>query len=577
MKVLKGRRIISIILIFITIIVSIVDPISILAQEYLIDTVEDIIGNALPIGTMFMPIAFLCFLYIIPNIHLISDYLKIKWSADIEVENILELQDKLKKIPYVCFESNEFYDKIQYLKENNRLEIRFSFTLQILEFIINTVLYIYVLFRYSWFLPILCLIFLPCTTYFINKFSKEHYNKLFSLTFDQRMASDKMNILTEKEYAKEIRVFGASGFIQKDWERLIKGFNKEYLRSLERYTFISKVIFISQYIPILLCLSIVLFLYLNQKISLAAFIAVSNHLLHMNLLKLYQRLVSHYSKYKLVCKKHQELNETIQKKEDGKKLEIEEMSSIEIIFEHVFFRYPNTDTYILEDVSFQLKGKQRVALVGENGSGKSTLIKLLLGLYRAERGKIFINGVEINELSRQELSKLFSCTFQDYAKYALSLKENVGFGEKEEELRELMKVYEIDKIASHLKDSYHTILGKLYGDGVDLSGGEWQKIGIARAFVRNKKVLIFDEPTASLDPIAEVNTFQNIIEQSKESMTFFVTHRLGITSQVNQILVLNEGKICEIGDFEELMKKRGKFYQLYETQRKLYIREECIE
>ncbi len=568
---------VSLILICITIIISIVDPISILAQEYLIDTVEEIIGNVLPIGAMFMPIVFLCFLYIIPNIHLIGDYLKIKWSLDIEAENILELQDKLKKIPYVCFESNEFYDKIQYLKENNRLEIRFSFVLQVLEFIINTVLYVYVLFRYSWILPVLCLVFLPCTTHFITKFSKEHYNKLFSLTFDQRMAEDKMNILTEKEYAKEIRVFGASGFIQKGWERLIKGFNKEYLKSLERYSFISKVIFISQYIPILLCLGVVLFLYWNQKISLAAFIAVSNHLLHMNLLNLYQGLVSSYSKYKLVCKKHQELNEIMQNEEGKKKLEIEEKSSIEIIFEHVFFRYPNTDTYVLEDVSFQLKGKQKVVLVGENGSGKSTLIKLLLGLYKAEQGKIFINGVEINELSRQELSKLFGCVFQDYAKYALSLKENVGFGEREEELTGLMKVYEIDKIASHLQDSYDTILGKLYGDGVELSGGEWQKIGIARAFVGNKKVLIFDEPTASLDPIAEVNTFQNIIEHSKESMTFFVTHRLGIASQVNQILVLNQGKICEIGDFEELMKKRGKFYQLYETQRKLYIREECIE
>lgn len=568
---------VSLILICITIIVSIIDPISILAQEYLIDTVEDIIGNVLPIGAMFMPIVFLCFLSIVPNIHLIGDYLKIKWNADMDAENILELQDKLKKIPYVCFESNEFYDKVQYLKENNRLEIKFSFVLQVLEFIINTVLYVYVLIRYSWILPILCLVFLPCTTYFITKFSKEHYNKLFSLTFDQRMAEDKMNILTEKEYAKEVRVFGASGFVQKGWERLIKGFNKEYLKSLESYSFSSKLIFISQYIPVLLCLGVVLFLYWNQKITLAAFIAVSNHLLHMNLLKLYQGVVSHYSKYKLVCKKHQELNEIMQKEEGEKKLEIEEKSSIEIIFEHVFFRYPNTDTYVLEDVSFQLKGKQRVVLVGENGSGKSTLIKLLLGLYKAERVKIFINGVEINELSRQELSKLFGCAFQDYARYALSLRENVGFGEGEEEWKGIMRDYGIDKIARNLKDSYDTILGKLYGDGVELSGGEWQKVGIARAFVGNKKVLIFDEPTASLDPIAEVNTFQNIIEHSKESMTFLVTHRLGIASQVNQILVLNQGKVCEIGDFEELMKKRGKFYQLYETQRKLYIREEGIE
>lgn len=564
------------ILVFITTIISIISPISILVQEYLVNTIENIINKSLPISSISAPIILLSLLYILPNINLISDYLKIKWNAAIDVENILKLQCKLKEIPYILFENNELYDKIQYLKENNIFEIRLSLILQILGFTINGVLYIYVLLRYSWILPILFLVFLPCTTYFITKFSKEYYNKLFSLTFDQRMSSDKMNILTSKEYAKELRIFGCSDFIQNDWQTRIKGFNKEYLKSLRKYSFVSKLIFISQYIPILLCLYTVLFLYQRSQITLAAFVAVSNHLLHMNLLNLYQGLVSNYNKYKLVCKTYKELNTYIQKKESKNVIDIKSSDSINITFNQVSFRYPNSNSYALKDVSFQLKGTQKIALVGENGSGKSTLIKLLLGLYQPEQGEILINGISINQLSQETLSEIFGCTFQDYARYALSLKENIIFGREEKNLEELLSIYEIDKIASHLNYSYDTILGKLYGDSAELSGGEWQKIGIARTFAGEKRVLIFDEPTAALDPIAEVNIFQKIIKYSKKHITFFVTHRLGITNQVDKILVIDHGKVCEIGSFQELMKRKGKFYNLYEAQRQLYFREESF-
>lgn len=202
------------------------------------------------------------------------------------------------------------------------------------------------------------------------------------------------------------------------------------------------------------------------------------------------------------------------------------------------------------------------------------MIKLLLGLYQPAKGTILINGVDTKYIPGRVLMGLFGCTFQDYAQFALSIKENIGFDMDIEEIKRKTEFLDIDSIAENFERKYDTLLGKIYGEAADISGGQWQRIAIARAFANQKKVMIFDEPTAALDPVAEVETFEGILENCRDSLVLFVTHRLGISTKVDKILVLDHGIVSEYGDFECLMEAKGKFYDLFESQRQFYVKKE---
>ncbi|MCD8095873.1 MAG: ABC transporter ATP-binding protein [Ruminococcus sp.] len=243
----------------------------------------------------------------------------------------------------------------------------------------------------------------------------------------------------------------------------------------------------------------------------------------------------------------------------------------EICFENVSFTYPNSNKQILNNITFKYNSSQSLALVGENGSGKTTLIKLLCGLYTPDSGKITIDNVNINEMDYEEKKKYFSVIFQDFVKYQMSLRENVALGDT-------TKIYNDDKIYTVLKDVGFPIdtytleqqIGKFYDEGIDLSGGQWQKVAIARALYSDSKFIILDEPTASLDPVAEsklYQLFQKIIHQRGYIM---ISHRLASAKLCDKILVLQNGSIIEEGSHDELMLQGGYYQKMYTKQSEWY-------
>ena len=245
----------------------------------------------------------------------------------------------------------------------------------------------------------------------------------------------------------------------------------------------------------------------------------------------------------------------------------------EIAVKHVDFSYPNAKRSAISDVSFHIKQKESIAIVGNNGSGKTTLVKLLTGLYKAQKGEIFYGEQNINSLNPKEFYENISIVSQDFIKYEMSLRENVGISdwkrmEDTEKIRQLLKKMELPEFSD--EDSLEQPLGSEFG-GRELSIGQWQKLAIARGMFKKSSMIVLDEPTAALDPIMESNILKMFLQIAKEKTAIIVSHRIGICREVDKIIVMKNGRVAEIGNHKELLERKGEYYQLYKMQQKWYV------
>ncbi len=251
-----------------------------------------------------------------------------------------------------------------------------------------------------------------------------------------------------------------------------------------------------------------------------------------------------------------------------------------IEFKNVSFAYPGTDRYVLKNINLSFRAGETVVLVGLNGAGKTTLIKLLTRLYDPTEGEIMLDGRDIREYDTKELYKIFGIIFQDFGKYAVTISDNIAFGEVSKapditEIRNAAMQSSADEYITKLPHGYDTPLMRIFEqEGTELSIGQWQKLAIARAFYSDSDILILDEPTASLDPMAEQEIFNQFDRLRKDKMTIFVSHRLSSATVATKIIVLEYGEVIEEGDHKALMARRGRYYELFSTQAKRYLGED---
>ncbi len=248
-----------------------------------------------------------------------------------------------------------------------------------------------------------------------------------------------------------------------------------------------------------------------------------------------------------------------------------------IEFRHVSFRYPGTERDVIDDVSFTLEPRQSVVLVGLNGAGKTTLLKLLTRLYDPTEGQILLDGIDLRDYDVADLYKTFGIIFQDFGRYAFTVRENISFGNLHVEIDDERVKYAASQSGANrfiedMPDSYTTPLMRIFEDnGLELSGGQWQKLAISRAFYSDADVMILDEPTAALDALAEQEIYNQFDALSKDKTTIFVSHRLSSATRAQKIIVLEYGKLVEEGTHAELMALGGKYYELFSTQASRYI------
>ena len=251
-----------------------------------------------------------------------------------------------------------------------------------------------------------------------------------------------------------------------------------------------------------------------------------------------------------------------------------------IEFQDVSFRYPGTEKDVLQHISFTIPAGQTLAIVGLNGAGKTTLIKLLTRLYDPTAGRILLDGRDIKEYDLQSLYSAFGIIFQDFGKYAVSVEENIRFGDvhKKADMDAVRSAAEQSAAKDYIEklpDGYQTPLMRIFEkNGMELSIGQWQKLAIARAFYADSDILILDEPTASLDAIAEQEIFSQFDRLRENKTTIFVSHRLSSATVANDIIVLENGCLIEQGSHRQLMEQQGKYYTLFSTQAKRYLEEQ---
>jgi ATP-binding cassette subfamily B protein len=244
-------------------------------------------------------------------------------------------------------------------------------------------------------------------------------------------------------------------------------------------------------------------------------------------------------------------------------------------FRNVSFTYSGHTRLVLSDVSFHLKRGERLALVGENGQGKTTIVKLLTRLYDPTAGQILLDGVDLREYDLEDLWRETGVIFQDFMRYDMTAAENIAIGKIEDRentfrVRSAAQKSLAEGVIRKLPKSYDQILGRRFEGGVDLSGGEWQKMALARAYLRDAQLLILDEPTAALDAKSEHEVFQRFAELTHGKMALLISHRFSTVKMADRILVLEQGQIAEQGDHEELLLRGGRYAEMFELQASSY-------
>jgi ATP-binding cassette subfamily B protein len=262
-----------------------------------------------------------------------------------------------------------------------------------------------------------------------------------------------------------------------------------------------------------------------------------------------------------------------QEQSPGQRINVE---SLELEFRNVSFKYPESDRYILRNISFSVKSSQKLAIVGQNGAGKTTITRLINKFYQPTSGVILVNGVNLQHIDTIWWRSVVSNLSQDVPKYFLPVKENIVIGDHNHTFdlkRYKASVAEamVKEDIGHLPQKDKTMLGKFFSHGVNLSGGQWQKLSIARSFYRRAPLLILDEPTSAVDSKAEQEIFNAIFDRNSNQAQLIISHKFSNIRRANYIIVLARGKIIERGNHKELMEANGEYARLYTQQSAAFV------
>jgi ATP-binding cassette subfamily B protein len=384
-------------------------------------------------------------------------------------------------------------------------------------------------------------------------------------------------LLTYQEAAKEIKVFSLKDYLISRFNRFNDRFiaeNRQLSRKQNLYSFVLDILGTGSYYAFMVFAA---FKAVFGKITIGDLTMYSGTIRQFqNILQgIFADIARFYESNMFLTRYFEfiELKPTIVNSSIPKIIDNSRPVTIE--FKNVNFTYNRDKPLVLKNINFQIREAQNLALVGENGAGKTTLIKLLLRLYDVTSGQILINGMDIREIDIASLRANVGVIFQDFMTYEMTVMENIGFGDikRIEETDKIKKAAELSGAAEFIEkfpEEYNTMLGKYFEKGEELSGGQWQKIALARAFFKDARVLALDEPTASLDPKAEYLVFANLIKQTKNKSLILVSHRFSTVRLADNIIVLHKGEIIEEGSHEQLMVKNGHYAKLFSLQAKWY-------
>jgi ATP-binding cassette subfamily B protein len=476
-------------------------------------------------------------------------------------------------IDYLLFESTETQDLV--LRVTNNIEKRFTQILKssnlIISIVIQVIGILYVLYKYNWWIDIIFVFIIIPIVFLAFKGGKAIYESEKKVGFITRQMNYLSDVLSNREASAERTLFNYSDVLNKrfkDAHLYRSNFNTKKLASETLRIKLCNIVMNIFIILIVVSLSRQVS---NKQISVGLFTSILGSMI--NLTKVISVQVSElffeFSSHNEYVKDFKKFIELEENKEvfnhKGEKLKFESLQ-----IKNLHFKYKDSKDYIIKGLNLYLEKGKSYSLVGLNGAGKTTLIKILVGLYRDFEGEILVNGKNIKLYNFNELGRMFSIVSQDYAKYYVSLKDNIVFGDHEADISSVIEKLELSVLINDLPNGKNSYLGKIYGNGIDISGGQWQRIAIARALYKDAPFIILDEPTSSLSPTAESKIYSNFSKIANDKTLLMISHRLGSTKISDEIIVLNCGKIAEQGSHEELMRKDNIYAKLFNKQREMY-------
>jgi len=409
------------------------------------------------------------------------------------------------------------------------------------------------------------------------KYADKLYNWENSNTQNQRKADYFSRVLTGDIFAKELRLFQMQSYFSKNFISLRHDLRNSKLKILRQKTILESAVQIFSTLAIFSTFGFIAYKSVYGALSIGALIMYYMALQKgMNYFKdfLYS-LASLYEDNLYIFN----LNAFLNLKNNTDDVQAVESFPLPvqkgIEFKNVSFKYPNSQRNALENINLTIKAGSTVAIVGDNGAGKTTLIKLLCHLYEANSGQIMVDDIDIKTIKDKEIKSHISVLFQDFVLYHLTVKENIGFGNVEgidniNQIKDAALKAGIHHLIETLCKQYDTVLGKLFDNSEELSIGEWQKIAMARAFFKDAPIIVLDEPTSSLDPIAEYEIFKNFRDITKGKTAIIVSHRFSTVKMADFIYVMEKERIVEQGSHSDLMALNGKYAQMFKKQASNY-------
>jgi len=507
--------------------------------------------------------------------------------ASMKTKTRFHIEEKMavhsSRLPLVHFDRPDFHDSFHraMASQNSLFLIDNSFA--IIQSLLTFSGYFAVVAGFHWILAVGLLLFVTPSLIVNFRLGRQRFLQMVMQTPVARKAQYVFYLLTGRDAAKEVRLFDLSNYLLGAWRSLFWKNANEQLR-LERKglamnwgvdafgTLVGGALLTG-----LAWLGTKGRLTIGQYVALTeAFSSANNQLMIIanNLAIIHQNI--------LFARELFAFFELPEEEQSAEQRRMPERITRGIEVRDLSFCYPNRAEPSIRDINLHIAPGQKIAIVGDNGAGKSTLAKCMLGLYTPTTGSVCIDGADIRNLERSDLRRKITAVFQDYVRYQMTVRENIGFGSLERMhddawLEVAAAKSGADEFIDRMPQRFDALLGPMFEGGRELSHGQWQKIAIGRAYFRDAEIVVLDEPTASMDPLTEAMVFENFLRMAEGKTAIIISHRLGICKAVDRIYVMKNGRIIEQGTHEELLGQNGEYRHMYETQSKWYDRHGLLE
>lgn len=506
-----------------------------------------------------------------------DNYVQERYRDELKFYIEEQMMDKTSRMDLSFFDSAKMGDKVRHARNNFLTMMNMSWLVfDIISAFINVVATLIIVCTYKWWLGLVTLVLLIPFMLYNKKRTERKLQMEKEQLRDNRKKDYYRDVFFNNNVQFEVKLNNIGSYFigkyKETWQKLYKINKTEDIK----HNIINTLIMIVNVSSEFLVLTVSVFDVVNKLIGIGDL--QYNLSMVSRLRSQSQLLMNKLNKFLNDNTRLIELQEFMDiEPEVEKSGTLKPSNNPKIEFCNVSFRYPNAEQYVLKDCSFTIDPHEKIGLIGLNGAGKSTIIKLMFRFYDPEKGCIKLDGIDLKEYDIYAVRKVFGVLFQDYVTYCLPLREIIALSDFDERFNDekLKKACDISGASEVIKDwenGYDSVLGRYYSDkGKDLSGGQWQLVGLARAYFKDSEYMILDEPSAALDPISEDRIFEQLYHLSEGKSSVTISHRLSNTTLADKILVIGDGHIIEQGSHFELLKQNGKYAELFNLQASKYI------